>query len=398
MERLNKEEQNLVTIQGLYLFAGSLVSIFITTFLFKYGGIKASLIFWGIHYANLFLWYLLSGFTLRKVSAAFLIRLSLFSSGIFFLLLFLLKEKSLNFIVPLAIVSGFSSGNFWPAYNLNQYALPRKEKRLNFFGIQNAFTNILGALAPFIGGAIIATGGKFLNLFPDSGYIILFFVVYLIYIISAIYVGKLPKNKIPDFNFKQFFNNKRTERWKMVLGLWTLRGLYDITLSVVGGILIFLIVKKELILGLTQTLSAILGAVVSILAIRLLHKTFRYFWVGAIGLAFGVAIFALLQNFTGLLFFIILTSCSAPLLENWRFIVYHHALDENDGEKEDKYFLQIEREGVLDICRALSCLCVYFLVQTGNEIQFARFWLYVLLVFPIMSGFLLDMYGDLKKN
>lgn len=386
----SREEKNLITIQALNFFAYSLANIFVTVYFFANSDIKTTIFYNIIVFSTLLFFYLASGWTLRFVSSAFLIRIGLLSSALFYFLLFILKEQSVNFIIPLGIISGFGGGNYWAGYNLNQYIFTNKEKRVEYFGSASGIINLLQALAPIIGGAIIAFTKPNYFFGIEAGYTLLFFIVFLITLLMVLLAGKLPSHEIPNFSYNHIISHKRSKQWQFVLWQHVLIGLYDVTLTVVAGILFFIIIKEEFALGTTQTIAYLLGAIGSMISIRLLNKDKDYYWIGATGLAAGIGLFAIFQNWYGVIFFILITGFCAPFLNNWISIIYFRTMDGIDTSWKEKYHLMLERDLALGITRILSCIILYVLLLYGEQIMLARTWLFILPILPIILGLLLN--------
>lgn len=390
MSAFNQEEKNLMTIQAIDYFSSALAGIFVTVYFFNHSDLKTTVFYNLILFITLLFFYVASGWTLKKVSSAFLIRLSLFSGALFYLLLFILKEQSVKFIIPLGFLSGFSAGNYWAGFNLNQYIFTNKEKRIEYFGSITGIINFLSAFAPLIGGAIISLFVSFNLLGRETGYSFLFFLVFALLMIIVLLVGKLPSHEIPKFSYKHIIFHKRSRSWKLILWQNFFLGLYDTSLGMVIGVLFFLILKNEFNLGGTQTIAYILGTLGSLISIKLLNKNKNFFWVGSLGLAIGIGLFALLKNWQGIIFFIIITGFCAPFLNNWLSTVYFKTMDEKNIHWTEKYHLMLERDIALGIPRILSFLFLFIFLQFGDQVKLAQFWLYLLPLLPLVLGVLLN--------
>ncbi len=389
MSTFNSEEKNLILIQALDFFAYSLANIFVTVYFYSHSDIKTTIIYNIFLYSTLLVFYVASGWTLRKVSSAFLIRLGLIATAIFYFLLFGFKETSIKFIIPLGILSGFGAGNYWAGYNLNQYIYTNKEKRVEYFGSTAFIINAVQALAPLLGGAIIALTKSRQIFGLEAGYSLLFFIVFLITLLMIWLAGKLPEHEIPNFSYKHIVSHERSKPWKLILWQQAIMGFYDVTVTVVTGILLFLIIKEEFILGTSQTIASVLGAVASIISIKLLRKNSNSYWIGALGLTSGIALFAFLQNWFGVVFFILVTGFCAPFLYNWFSIIYFRTLDSFDTSWKEKYHLMLERDISLGSARIISCIVLFIFLQFGDQVSLARTWLFFLPFLPLILGFLL---------
>src|SRR3990167_11337186 len=328
MSVFNQEEKNLILIQALDYFSAALAGIFVTVYFYSHSDLKTTILYNLIVYTTLLFFYVASGWTLKKVSSAFLIRISLFSHALFYLALFLLKEQSIKFIIPLGLLSGFCAGNYWAGFNLNQYIFTNKKKRIEYFGSSTGVINLLSAFAPFIGGTIISLFIALNTFGRDAGYSFLFFLVFMLLMAMVFLIGKLPSHGIPNFAYKHIIFHKRLRSWKLVLWQQFFLGLYDTSLGLVISILFFIILKNEFNLGGTQTFAYILGTLGSMISIKLLNKNKNFYWIGSLGLATGIGLFAFWQNWYGIIFFIAATGFCAPFLNNWLSIIYFKTLDE----------------------------------------------------------------------
>lgn len=391
MASLNREERNMIIIQGLDFFVASLSGIFVTVFLFVNSSLGTTLFYNFISFVSLTVFYFFSGWTLRKIPSGHLIKISLGASALYFLFLFFLQEKAIHFIVPLAILDGFCGANFWAGLNLNQYVFTNKLSRVRYFATVGAVINIFRTLAPFLGGAIITVFGRKLLGDINAGYATLFLIVGLIFAAMFAFAGQLPEHETIAFSFKHFFH-RRSALWKNILWQQLFLGFYDVLLDTVTGILIFLIVENELALGATQTILGILGAIGSIVAIRLLEKKERAYWLGAIGQSLGLLFFAFNQNLLGLSVFIA-SHLVIPLFNTWLSTVYFQALDGDARHWRDKYHFLVERELVLNGARAVSYLVLFILVINGEQVQLAQESLFILPVFPLILAILLYKFG-----
>lgn len=389
MRSLSTEERKLLIIQGFDILAYSLANIFVTVFFFANSDLKTTTLFRAISLASMTFFYGLSGWTLKKISSGTLMKIGIVAGAIFYLLLFILKGKSIALFIPLGILDGFSGGNYWAGYNINQYILTNQGKRLEYFGWGMAIVNFMGVIGPIWGGVIITLVGK-ASLSISNGYAALFFLVFVILAGMISLVGKLPSHEAPDFQYRHIWHHQRSFEWKLILTQQSFLGFYDLAISTVTGILLFLIVKGEFLLGAVTTIAALLATGSSLVSIKLLNKQKNLFWIGSLGTAFAIAFFAFNQNYLGLWSFTILSSLTAPLLLNTLSVEFLHAVDRIHGSWKEKYHVLLERDILLGTLRTLSYICLFVFLQFGDEIKLARIWLLFLPIIPLALGFLLQ--------
>jgi len=380
------EERNLILIQALSTFASALASIFVSVFFFQHGTFQTTMLYGLCSMGSLFIWYVASGWTLKHVSSGFLMRMGIFASALFYFLLFLLKEQSIHYVIPLGFLQGFFGGNYWAGYNLNQYVFTNKENRAKYFGTMTSILNMLQGTAPFIGGAIVSITKPYALGNINLGYPALFFIVSLILGATAFTVGKLPSHEAPQFSYAHIFSHKRSKHWWNLLLQQILLGLYDTSFTTIIGILFYIVIKQEISLGIVQTGTYILGAIGSFISIKLLQKNVRFYWIGVIGIIVGMLSFAFFQNITGILLYMIITGSTMQFLNNQLSINVLSAFDAVQGSWKEKYHLLIERDAVICLARMTSFIFLYFFLSQGNQVAQAKLWLWVIPVFVLLLG------------
>lgn len=390
--QLDRNEHNLILIEALDFFSASLASVFVTVFLFLHSDLKTTIFYSIISFSALLFAYIISGWTLRRIASGTIIRLALLGSAAFYFLLFVLQEQAITYLVPIALFNGFVRGNYWAAFNLNQYIYTSKDKRVKYFGSAIALINALQAIGPLIGGAIVTFSGSLVFFGLPFGYSLLFLLVSIILACSALLIGRLPKHEMISFRFSDIITHKRSRSWKYILASNAALGFFDTALGTITGVLIYLIVKQEVLLGVTQTGAFVLGALGSMVSIPLLHRQARFYWVGSIGLSLGIGLFAFYQNVYGLIAYTIVTGVSAPFLHTWLSTIYFHAMDTVDRNWKEKYHLLIEREFALGAARILSYIGIYLVIYYGDQVVLAKQWLIFLPLFPLILGVLLHFY------
>ncbi|MDP1722318.1 MAG: hypothetical protein Q8L37_03845 [Candidatus Gottesmanbacteria bacterium] len=389
MKNLSPDERKLLIIQGLDILAASLAGIFTTVFFFSHGDLKVTTLYNIAAFASMTFFYGSSGFLLRYFSSGTLMKISLLAFSLFYLLLFFLKDQSIAYVVPLGILSGFSGGIYWATYNLNQYILAHERRRVSYFGWAGAIFNLASAVGPGVGGLIIMFVGR-TSLGLTNGYLALFLIVALINIITVFVIGKLPAHGSLDFSYRHIWEHRRSMRWKLILGQNAVLGLFDIALGTVTGVLFFVIVKNEADLGFVLTVASTIAIASNLYAIPLLTRYPSAFWIGVVGSALSIIVFALYQSPLGVWAYIIISGLTVPIFNNRISTVYFGTLDKEEGGWQQKYHLLLERDIVLGIFRTISFVGLFIFLQFGNEIQLAKSWLYLLPVLPLALALLLQ--------
>jgi len=389
MMKLNADERNLILVQGLYNFGTALAGIFVSIYIFSRSNVSTTLLFNAVTFTALLLSYLCSGRVMETIKSGMLIRAGLFLNAVFYFLLFLVKDQAVHYLVPLGVLSGIGLGNFWAGLNLNQYVYSQHHTRVHYFGMQGVINNIFRAIGPVIGGMIIVF---------SAGYAVLFFIAFLVYFLAAFFIGKLPEHELLTFSYKKFITHKRSAVWKRVLWQHAIFGSFDVLMGSMTGILMFVVVKNELFLGYSQTISAIILAAGSWIALRLLKKSPYAFWVGAIGVAISIVVFAAIRDMRGLIFFVLLSGITGPFLTTWLLTAWFHTLDRQEFDWRSNFHVFIERDIALGIPRIVSYVILMYVLRQGDQVQLAWNALYVLPIFPILLGILFTVHAKRESE
>jgi len=358
--------------------------------LFRLVGLRQVILFQLATYASLLIFYLASGWILKRFSSRTLVRLGLLLLSISWSSLVVLKEKSGFYLIPLGIIFGAGYGNFWSGFNLSQYILIQQDKRESYFGKSFGFTNIAAAIGPFLGGLLIVAG-NFLFAWDFAGYYLLFLLVFVLNLGNFLLAARLPRHSGIDFSFRHILAHKREPAWKLVLVQQFILGLYDVAFGLLVGILIFLIVKSEATLGGVNTIMALLTAGSSFFAASLLLRHKNWFWLGSFGISLGILSFAVFPNWWGIVLLGLFSGLAWPFLNIPLSVAILATIDKNRDAWQKKYHMFIERDGMLAAARVLNYLLLYFLLSGANEVSLARFWMLGIVLLPIVLGVLLTL-------
>ncbi len=396
MKSLSVDERKLLIIQGCDILAYSLAGVFVTVFFFSHSTLSTTALFRAITFASMVFFFALTGRLLKYISAGMLIKFSLGGGALYFLLLFLLREQSIRWYVPLGILDGAMGGIFWAAFNLYQYIVSSSGRRVAYFGWGQALFNLASAIGPTIGGLVIVVSSR-TSIGLTGGYTILFLIVSIILGVTAFIVGKLPVHGDIAFSYKHLLTHKRSVGWKLVLGQQALLGLYDVSLGTVTSVLFFLIIQSESKLGILLTVGSLLATVTSIIVTRTLVKYPQLYWAGIFGSMLSIVVFAYQQNVMGMWLMIGIAGMTLPFMMTKLSAAYFDALDQAPGTWENKFHMMIERDGLLGLLRMISYIILFFILRGGNEITIARTWLYIIPVIPFAIGVLLALSSRRKK-
>ena len=384
---LTKHENHLIFIQVVSTFASALASIFLQIYIFRLAGFTQTMVFNLFLFISLFIFYIFSGYLLRKHSTHLLIGSSFIINIVGYLLIIVLQANAVNYLIYLGLIFGMSAGNFWSGFNLSQYILTSQDSRNVYFGKSLSLIQIASALGPILGG-IIVVSINYLTKNSFSGYYFLFFLVAVINIFLFINVKKLPIYTGVQFSLKDFINHQRSKKWKIVLGQNFAGGLYDAAFNTIFAILLFLVIKNESLIGTTRTLMLLFVAITSIIGARLLKRYNWLYVVGSLGIALSIVTFALFQNWLGIFLFALINGLATPFFSIPMSLAILNTVDENNLPWQEKYHMLLERDGVLGLARIISYIFLLALFTVFNKEDVSRNWMILIAILPLFIGFL----------
>lgn len=382
---MSYDEKWLLRINGLFFLTTSLVGIFVNLFIFQLGGLKSVVYYGLISLTALFIVYLSSGYYLKKISSKYSIRLGFLIYSIFYTLLFLLRESSVNYLFILGFINGTAAGFYWVGNNITQYIATHTHSRHEYFGKLSFFVNMGSAIGPSIGGLVIAYFAQ--NYTKFYGYTTLFALVALLFLIAFLLTDKLPGHKIDKFSYKDLLKQKKLS-WKIVLSQQFLYGLMDVSFGSFSSILMFLFLQEEFKLGLVNTLSVLSYAFLNLLAYRILKKKPGLYILGGIGSSLGLLLFGLQQNWLGIAGLILISNAFIPLLNITTSKLFYDTIDNEKEPWQNKYHFLMERDMVLGFARVLVYFCLLFVFTSQNQLNIAKTWVIIVSIIPLIIGLL----------
>ena len=177
----SSDEKKLILIQSLYFFAVALADVFVTVFFFSHGSIETPVIFQIVRMCIFVVLFSLFGLAFRKFPSGTIMKMGLFTLAGFYFLLFFLKERSIAYLIPLSVINGVAIASFWSGFNLNQYILTNRKKRISYFGSTLISAQLFQSFAPFLGGVIITSAKSYASLEAGYGFLFLTYGIILSY-------------------------------------------------------------------------------------------------------------------------------------------------------------------------------------------------------------------------
>ncbi len=198
MKKLSKQATILLIVGILYTAATLIASTFVTVYLYGINkDYSVSIIINIINYIVVVSSFVIGSKIVKKTGILNLMRVGIISTGIYYLLILILKENAgqVYNMIPLGIFNGIGMGFYYFSLNNMISKLTTDENRSNYFGMQMALSTVFGVVIPPVSGLLIKSMSE------QTGYYILFGFSCVVFAIGFIYSMMLKQ-----IDFKEDYN------------------------------------------------------------------------------------------------------------------------------------------------------------------------------------------------
>ena len=158
--KLTKESIGYITCNCLM----KIIELFVSTFLVAYlltisnGNMFNVALYYIMQYIGLGFFYSVFSSFLHKGNKVYFYRASILLKCIFLILISLLKERVVDYVIPIALFYGLSSGVYWSSYNVMMNEAISSKSVQKFYGLYNIWAYVVNIVAPIALGSIIDAG------------------------------------------------------------------------------------------------------------------------------------------------------------------------------------------------------------------------------------------------
>lgn len=244
-----------------------IIELFVSTFLVSYlltisnGNMFNVALYYIIYFLGVAIFYSLFSCFLHKTSKLLFYRIGIVLKGLFLISISLLKENVTEYVIPVALFYGISSGAYWSSYNVMKNEAISSKSVQKFYGLYNIWGYIVNIVAPIALGSIIDAGS-----FIKTA-IYAFFVCVILFISSFLLVSR--KEEGNKLVFKEFIKTvKKDKQEKAFIECYLLFFFHGLASSTSTLITIMIV--------LTFNSNVSLGSLSSIMAIISIFITFAF--------------------------------------------------------------------------------------------------------------------------
>ncbi|MBT4121456.1 hypothetical protein HOE31_00715 [bacterium] len=206
--------------------------------------------------------------------------------------IFLLGDRAIEHLIPIAMGFGFFNGMYWISYHIFRFDYTKTSNRGNYTGTEKAIGTVIGIILPILGGYIIVQN------FYNYGYGNVFLLGSFLYLVSF-FIGNIPLPKSTHTKLhlrktiKEIMKHKDLQKSMIVYFLGGF-GRAGALLRILLPLLIFDILQNEFELGGWLSFFALISAFLAVLFGR--HINYKHYKNFATigGLLFFVSILSLI--------------------------------------------------------------------------------------------------------
>ncbi|HHV00424.1 MAG: MFS transporter [Bacteroidales bacterium] len=380
----------LLITNMLYSLVLPVVEIFMAAYIMRsFNNTGFVAIFQLAMYTGIIITSLTNGFLLKKFKVAHLYSFGILLSGIAMVGMMMVKNIALPGLIVSGTLIGAASGFFWTNRYLMALTSTADENRNYFFGLESFFFTVSNIVVPLVIGALLASidGKRFLGITFDvyKGYHIVTFIVFLITILATYSLsrGRFENPVQKDFLFFRF-----DRLWNKQMLLAALKGLVQGFLVTAPAMLIMKYVGQEGSLGLIQSISGGLTAILIYLLGRFTKPKDRItvFAVGITIFLVGTIVNGIELSVFGVMVFVLCKVFFQPLHDLAYFPIMMKVIDVvSKKEKRNNYAYILNHEFGLFAGRAIGLGLFIFLVYTVSETFALRYALIIVAVLQMLS-------------
>ena len=323
-------------------------------------------------YTGIPITFFINGLLLKTVKIVRLYSLGMLMSGISMIYMMSLEGLSHMGVGMVGLIMGVSFGFFWANRDFLALDTTNNENRNYYYGVETFFYTIAAIIIPlFVGWFLITSQER--DWFGGSISISYKAVTVGVFLLTIIATIVAHRDKFRNPKQKNFVFFKFDILWQKMLVLSGLKGLAQGYLVTAPAILVMTLVGDENSLGLIQSISGAVTAVILYLLGRFAKPEHRIyiFIVGLIAFAIGTVANAILFSSVGVIIFMLMKVLFQPLHDIAYFPIQMRVIDVvSKKEKRSEFAYLFNHEFGLYVGR-FSGLILFLALSFGISDTFA---------------------------
>jgi YQGE family putative transporter len=380
----------LLMTNMLYALVLPVVEIFVGAYVMRSTSDPVMVAFYQLlMYAGIVTTSFVNGFLMKRIPVRTLYAAGILVSGLSMFGMMLVRSLGFIELGIAGFVLGAASGFFWT----NRYLLTLKntndDNRNYFFGVESFFFSIASITVPLVIGAfLIRIDGREIfgwTVNINGAYRL---VTVGVIIITACAVCVLWRGKFSNPVEKDFIYFRFCSLWRKMLGLAALKGMVQGFLVTAPAILVLKLVGDEGALGLIQSVSGALTAILVYVLGRIAKPKDRLkIFAGGLLVFFAGTLFnGIMFSAAGVIIFVLCKVIFQPLVDLPYYPIMMQTIDAVvKKEKRNQYAYILSHEQGLFIGRAAGLILFIVLAWYVSEIFALKYALIIVALLQLIS-------------
>lgn len=396
----------LLITNMIYAFVLPVIEVFTSAYILRsLGDVKIVALYQLMVFTGIPITFFINGFLLNRFRVASLYSMGMLLSGVSMSLMMTIENISINGIVISGFLMGISYGFFWANRDFLALNTTTDQNRNYYYGLETFFYTMTAIIVPAVIGGYFAyaKGHSWFNGDIAKGYRYITVVVFILTLFSS-YV--IHKGKYKNPVLKRFVYFRFDRLWNKMLVLSSLKGLTQGYLVTLPAILVLRIIGDEGSLGLVQSISGIVTAIVLYVLGRVTKPNHRIyvFSAGYIIFLIGVLFNGILFSAIGVLVFVLCKVIYQPLHDIAYFPIQMKVINLLSGKNKRSEFAYIfNHEFGLFAGRIMGLMLFIYLAYYLSENVALRYSLVViggvqLLSIPLAKNIIACSYAEERSK
>ncbi|OLS35547.1 MFS transporter [Bacillus sp. MRMR6] len=353
-KRLSEQAVITLVIHTIYQFGNSLSLIFINLYLWR---LTNDLFINGLFNLIAILSQAIATFLMgkyaKKKDRLIPYRYGIFLTALFYLGIILTQENIIHYFSLFAILKGVSQALYWLGYFTIAHEVSNNQNRHRYLGWNQIVMSGANLIGPALAGFIISVNSEM------KGYIIVFSLTFLMFIVSAIGSMRIKKETVHHkeyyMKYLPLILKRKPEFFNSLLG-WFFIGFPQGILMYIPPILLYNIFPEEQFVGYLNVVFLSLTIISSYVISRMANSesTVKYLTISAIGFIFS-SIFLLFElSIWTVVLFMSISSLFKPLQANAYAAHYFNWMDVLPLKENFRVESVVLRESIINLGRGLG--------------------------------------------
>ncbi len=384
----NRDMRILLETNMIYAFVLPVIDIFVGAYIMRSSNDPSMVAVYQLAvYSGIPVTFLINGLLLSKIKISRLYSFGMLLSGLSMIFMMSLSELDYYGVAYAGFIMGASFGFFWANRDFLALNTTNNNNRNYYYGFETFFYTITSIVVPFVVGWFLMAwrNNNWFGGVVAGAYQVVTLMVFILTILASIVVHKGNfKNPLKN----RFLYIKFDKLWWKLIFLAALKGLVQGYLVTAPAILVMRLVGDEGSLGLIQSISGILTAIILYLLGRFSRPEHRIaiFTTGLLVFVLGTLANAIMFSATGVIVFMLATVLFKPLHDLAYFPIQMRVIDVlSKKENRNEFSYIFHHEFGLYIGRILGLGLFLILFFYISEIFSLKFSLLIVAIVQTLS-------------